>query len=336
MKKQVGKFGYKQLIRLGLALGVTALVIWLLARELDWDAVIDALRNADYRWVALGVLAIVGTFFARAWRWQALLYLNTDLRLRPTLTAILVGQVVNTALPMRSGDLVRAMWVAQEEGISASEALGSIALEKVWDLLAVFLCGLVLLITMPLPIWFTQSTWGTALTLLIGGVVLWCGLRWKAVFFRWAGWILAHFPAGWDQALLPRLQRLAQGLESILNANVSARVFLWTATNWALGIVANWTVMTAFGVGSFASALFLIVVLMLGGVAVPTPGRLGVFEGLCVVSLAFFDVPADLALAVGLVLHLVVMGPSFLTAAILAFWPRTRSQRVNLKEHMLP
>jgi hypothetical protein len=37
-----------------------------------------------------------------------------------------------------------------------------------------------------------------------------------------------------------------------------------------------------------------------------------------VVSLGLFDVPYDLALAVGLVLHLVVMGPPLITAGVLA------------------
>ncbi len=343
IKQRFESWGYKQLLRLGLAVGITALVVWLLVRELDWDAVVNALRNADYRWVALGICAIGGTFFARVWRWQALLW-QADLHLRPTMTAILVGQVVNTALPMRSGDVVRAVWLGQEQGTSASEALGSIALEKVWDLLAVFLCGLVLLIAMPLPDWFTQSTWGTALMLLVAGGVLWVGLRWKAVFFRWAGWVLAHFPqmglirVGWDQTLLPRLRRLAQGLESVLNAEASARAFLWTVLYWALGTVANWAVIQAFstpltdgtplnnGASSMLAALFLVVALMVGGAAVPTPGRLGIFEGLCVVSLALFEVPADQALAIGLVLHLVVMVPPFLTAAVLAFWSGVQSR----------
>jgi hypothetical protein len=346
IKQRWDRFSYKQLLRLGLALGITALAVWLLVRELEWEAVVSALRSANYRWVALGMLAIVGTFFARAWRWQALLCANADLRLLPTMTAILVGQVVNTALPMRSGDLARAMWVGQEEGTSASEALGSIALEKVWDLLAVFLCGLILLVAMPLPDWFTQSTWGTALMLFIAGGILWAGLRWKAVFFHWAGWVLAHLPqiglirrmglvrTDWDQTLLPRLRRLAQGLESVLNAEASARAFLWTMLYWILGTVTNWAVIQAFditlgGASAILAALFLIVALMVGGAAVPTPGRLGVFEGLCVVSLALFDVPADQALAVGLVLHLVVLVPPFLAAAGLAFLSGPRARRAS-------
>jgi len=304
------------------------LSIWLLARELDWAMVWDALRGVNYAWVLLGVLATVGTFFTRTWRWQALLW-QADLPLFPTMAAILVGQVMNLALPMRGGDVARAMWIGPQRGTNAPEALGSVALEKVWDLLVLFLCGLLLLTLMPLPAWFSQSTWGTALTLAIGGVCLWAGLRWQETLFRWAGLILARFPAGWDQAILPKLRRLAQGLASIRHAHASTRAFLWTLATWGLGAATNWAVMAAFGVYSVPAALLLLVGLMVGGAVVQTPGRLGVYEGICVVLLPLFAISDDVAFAVGLVLHLVVMGPPLVAAAVLALWSQSSLRKVN-------
>lgn len=306
-------------VRWVVGLGVAALSIWLLARDLDWSSVWRSFGAADYRWVAVGVAAILGTFFTRTRRWQALLW-HTRVPTRPAMTALLVGQVVNLALPMRSGDVARAAWVAPERQTGFPEALGSIAVEKVWDLLALLACGVVLLVWLPLPNWFVRSTEGTALALVVGGGALWAGLHWQETLFRWAGRLLARFPAGWDRALLPLLRRLTNGLEGLRRPGVSGRALLWTALTWGLGALANWAVLVAFGVPSAAAALFLLVALMVGG-TVPVPGRLGLFEGICVLSLALFDVPRDLALAVGVVLHLVVMGPPLVGAALLALWP---------------
>jgi uncharacterized protein (TIRG00374 family) len=287
---------------------------------MDWQSVTEAFARADYRRVIAGTMAITATFFTRTWRWQALLWQSTP-RLRPTLTALLVGQVVNAALPMRSGDVMRAAWIGPEQQTGAMEALGSIAVEKVWDLLALLACGLTLLIWMPLPEWFARSTWGTALTLLLMGGLLWAALRWQKPLFRLAGQLLARLPAGWDQALLPRLQRLANGLEAIRQPNVSAQAILWTGLTWGLGALANLAVLTAFGIPSAVASLFLLAALMVGA-AVPTPGKLGVFEGICVVSLTtFFDTSFEQALAVGFVLHAVVMIPPLITTALLALWP---------------
>lgn len=319
-----------QVVRWAFGLGVMALSVWLLAQELDWVQVLGALSGGNYGWVMVGILAIVGTFFVRVWRWQALLW-RSGLRLWPAMTALLVGQVANLILPMRGGDLVRAAWVRPEPGTGASEALGSVALEKVWDLLALLLCGLLLLTLVPLPGWFSRSTWGTAAILAVGGVVLWAGLRWQETLFRWVARVLALFPAGWDKALLPRLQRLAEGLTSIQNANASFRAFAWTIVTWLLGWVANWAVMQAFGVPSTMAALFLLAALMVGNAVVPTPARLGVFEGICVVALGLFDVPYDQALAIGMVLHLVVMGPPLVAAGLLALASRVRPGKVDVR-----
>jgi len=243
----------------------------------------------------------------------------------PTMTALLVGQVVNLVFPMRSGDVARAAWIAPEKQTGFPEALGSIAVEKVWDLLALLACGVVLLVWFPLPDWFARSTEGTALALAVGGGALWAGLHWQETLFRWAGRLLARFPAGWDHALLSILRRLANGLEGLRRPLVSSRALFWTALTWGLGALANWAVLAAFGIPSAAAALFLLAALMVGG-TVPVPGRLGLFEGICVLSLSLFGVPRDPALAVGLVLHLVVMGPPLVGAALLALWPGRKGE----------
>ncbi len=308
--------------RWGMGIGVAALSLGLLAREVAWPDVARALAAADYRWAPLGVAAIVGTFFSRTRRWQALLW-PARVPTRPAMTALLVGQAVNLILPMRSGDVVRAVWIARERGTGAPEALGSIAVEKMWDLLALLACGLILLVWVPLPGWFARSTEGAALALLVGVAVLWAGLRWQEALLGGAGRLLACFPAGWDQALLPRLRRLTNGLEGLRRPHVSAQALLWTALTWGLGALANWAVLMAFGIPSPVAALFLLAALMAGG-TVPTPGRLGLFEGICVLSLGLFNVPQDIALAAGLVLHGVVMGPPLAAAAVLALWPARR------------
>jgi hypothetical protein len=314
------KVWWARMARWAIGLSVTGICCWLLARDVDWQGVTEAFASVNYCWVIAGTMAIAATFFTRTWRWQALLWQSTP-RLRPTLTALLVGQVVNAALPMRSGDVMRAAWIGPEQRTGAMEALGSIAVEKVWDLLALLACGLTLLIWMPLPEWFARSTWGTALTLLLMGGLLWAALRWQKPLFRLAGQLLARLPAGWDQALLPRLQRLANGLEAIRQPNVSAQAALWTGLTWGLGALANLAVLAAFGIPSAVASLFLLAALMVGA-AVPTPGKLGVFEGICVVSLTtFFDASFEQALAVGFVLHAVVMVPPLVTAALLVLWP---------------
>ena len=107
-------------------------------------------------------------------------------------------------------------------------------------------------------------------------------------------------------------------MDAARQPQVSANASLWTLGTWVLGALANWAVMRASGVQSWPAALFLEATLMLGGAVVPTPGRIGVFEGIAVVSLTQFGVDANAALAIGVVLHLVVLAPALITAAALS------------------
>ena len=74
---------------------------------------------------------------------------------------------------------------------------------------------------------------------------------------------------------------------SVRRTDVSLRAAFWTGITWALGALANLAILAAFGIPSAVAALFLLAVLMVGG-TIPTPGKLGVYEGICVLSLHNF------------------------------------------------
>ena len=71
-------------------LSVAGLSLWILIRDVEWPAVGQALETANYRWVVVGLVAIVGTFFTRTMRWRLLLW-QFDVPLRPAMTALLNG-----------------------------------------------------------------------------------------------------------------------------------------------------------------------------------------------------------------------------------------------------
>src|SRR5262249_9171344 len=86
----------------------------------------------------------------RAWRWRALLAAQQAAPYRSCLSAFCVGYLANNLLPFRMGDLVRAGALQKIEGTSGARALGTIAAERVLDILSlVFFLGVYLALATP-------------------------------------------------------------------------------------------------------------------------------------------------------------------------------------------
>jgi len=292
-------------------------VVWVLLYELDWVEVTAALKQANYGWVSIGVLVTIAAIFVRTWRWQVLLYRHQT-RVFSIMSALLFGQAVNLVLPLRSGDLMRVIWYREFYGNGGSEALGTVAIEKVWDLFVFLLCGILVVFLIPLPEAYTQTIWSTFFLLAIAIFFLLLGLRWQKPIVNFLVKASSKLSPRLRVLILPRVEQLIRGMDVIRQSRVSVLVFVLTLSVWATGILANWTVMAAFGVRSLSAAILLMVTLMSGNVIVPIPGRIGVFEAIVVGSLSLYDVPRDTALAIGLVLHMVSMGTPMVAAIVLA------------------
>lgn len=292
---------------LGLLVSLACLV-WAI-RALDWTEVAQALRGVSYPWIGLSVLTVLLTIVVRVARWRALLYPHR-VRTDSLLAAMLVGQVLNYFAPARTGDLARAYLLGHTEGESKVWALGTVALEKLWDLWALLACIGLLSFSTELPGWLTAPAQGLVLLSLLGSILIWLALLNRPRVVASMAWLGRYLPPRFSVRLHSSVERLLDGLEGMRQPCVFYWSAIWSATTWGLGILTNHTTFMALGLSlPFTASLMLMVVLQMG-IAVPSlPGRVGVFEGLCIVVLALFNVGPDAAFAVGLVLHVVVFVP---------------------------
>ena len=321
MAEQARARAHPRWLTLALALLVTVAAVAWLAGTLDWERVVATLRGADYGLVALALLTVLLTIGARALRWAVLV---RPLRPRPLdlLSALVTGQLVNYLIPARAGDLARGFLLGQGRRDSGMRLVGTVAAEKVWDLLTALLLVLVLGLTMDLPRWVTVALPGLAALALAALVGAWVSRRWKGRMVALVAALEARLPLV-PQGLLSRaVARLLDGLGGLQRAGLAWRALALSALVWGLGILGNLLVLRAVGIAaSPALAAFLMVVLMLG-ISVPTlPAQMGAFEGLCVISLGLWGVGRDVAFSAGLLLHAVVYLPPVLLA--LALGPRT-------------
>src|SRR5438105_101591 len=114
-------------IRVLVGVVISLILLYVTFRGLDWAEVGAALRSANYVFIALAALVILGAFAMRAVRWSWLLRPVRVLPWKELFSAVLIGFFGNYVLPAKTGELVRAYVLGKRENLSKSAILGSIA-----------------------------------------------------------------------------------------------------------------------------------------------------------------------------------------------------------------
>jgi hypothetical protein len=298
----------------GLVFSVGCLVLAMF--DIDFAEMAAALRSADLVWVALAGLTVMITAAAKGWRWYMLLYpaasepvasrLQTSGRISlPRLTNIwTAGTGVNLALPVpRGGDVLRVFLAGEAGSASKSLVLGTIAAEKLLDIVMLAVCflGLLLFVAMPQELAQRQaSTVGVALLMILAvALLLWQRERIVALASR----LLLHIPYGNRAA--GSLERGLTGLAALRQPGRLLGLSALTVGIWFVSALTNYLIFLALGMPpSWVQSVFVLVVLQIG-VAIPsTPGKIGLFQVLCRWALGVFGVPAAMGLAYGVLLYL--------------------------------
>ena len=315
---------------LGLALSLVFLALALRGVRLAdvWAALVQA--NPVY--VLLALVASLAVNIVKAVRWQVILRPYAATPLRRLFAVLMIGQSINTFAPLRVGDVARAYLV---EGVATATVLYSVFVEKALDSLTLLALLLAVGAVMPVPVWLKQSGIVMSLALVaVLAIVLVAGRTSRRIAAVGA-WIETTFPALRRLSLAERVAGALSALNQLSRGHVLAAVLAWTVLSYALGIATNALLFPAMGLqlaNPVLAATFLIIVLYLGAVVPSSPGKVGIFHYLCVISLALFGVDKTPALAYAVVLHLVAYGPPALLGAYYV-WRESQKRGRRAESH---
>jgi len=237
----------------------------------------------------------------------------------------LSGQMLNTLFPLRVGDLSRAVVIGRE-GPGWAFVLGTVVLEKIVDFVWLALTFVLLLALIPLPDWVGDSGW-----ILVGAAALMCGVTFGMAASRQRLMQLveagaARIPLRWTRvrnfsaALVVQLHKGLASLDIVQQRHKLLLIALWSTLIWSAGVLTNYLVLLALGLDVGLSASVLILVSLMVGISVAAvPGRIGVFEWICVLALAVYGVDQAPALSYGLLLHVIVYAPVMLFGVLSFF-----------------
>jgi hypothetical protein len=288
-------------------------------RDADMREVWAEARRADPGDLVLALVATLAAYVLRALRWQYLLAPIGPTHFTTAFRTTVIGFAASALLPARAGEVIRPYLLARREGLSATAVFATIILERLLDLLTVLLlfAAFVFLgaagVVAEDPAELTRVKVGGATA--AGGA-----LAALAVLFALAGHperlemltlkIEKFLPAALARASARFVKTFAQGLAVMrqprrLIASLALSAPLWVSI--AAGI---WLTSRAFHITFPFSASFLVMTMLVVGVAVPTPGAIGGFHAFFQLAVeSFFAAPHDRAVGAAIVLHAISVVP---------------------------
>ena len=299
--------------RLALGVVITGVSLYLALRDVSLLDVRIALANAKVAFLGLALASVGVTNFGKAARWRMLLGRQRErVGLQKSFMAVVAAQALNTVYPARVGDISRA-YVIGGMGPGRVFTFGTIVLEKLIDMLFYVVLFLILFLSIPLPGWINQSV-----SLFIGATLSVLGIVGLVVYhLEWISGFLGRLTHYLPEQIEARVQNWTGSALSSLAILKSwrdlAQVMLWSALVWSTAVLTNHLTLLALGIHLPLTAPLLVLIALQISLSLPSiPGNIGVFEYLCILSLAFFGIAQSQALSYGILLHLIALLPQTL------------------------
>lgn len=306
MDKKISK-----VIKYILSLAVAGVLLYFSFREVKWEDFIEGLRTCRWEYIILSMVAGIAAFWFRGVRWrQLLLPIDPSTKSITTFNAVNIGYIANFVFP-RIGEFVRCGVVTRrsepEEPSATGETrkkasydkvLGTVVLERGWDLLSMVILLVVLLAARwekfggffmkemwePVASRINFSIWWVVAILVIAGI--------SCLYLIWK----LRESNGICRKIWGLFTGLMQGFSSCLKMEGKWRFFVSTALIWSMYWLMAAATMRAIPVLdglNMIDALFLSLAGSLGWL-VPVPGGFGAFHFIVSLALqAIYGIPFE-------------------------------------------
>lgn len=302
----------KLALKLVLSLGMLAVCLWLVwpsstrpAPDVlsEMEQIEKAFRALEFATFAPYLAAYFGLMLlqhlCRALRWNYLLApLNIHVPAGPLLAISSVGFMAILALPLRLGELVRP-GLLRRRGISASAALGTVAVERIIDGLMISLFVFVAFTSLrgpSAPDWMMPTAFAALGIFTAAQVFILAAMKWpeKTVRFCLAISLLPRFAPKVARIIDEKLHDMIRGFAVLRDVRNMIKFTLWTAVYWSANGLTVWVLAKGFqtiapGFDLSITGAFAVMGLVGVGISLPNaPGLVGQFQAFTLLGLSLY------------------------------------------------
>ena len=325
--------------------GLMVLFLW----KVDFGEVGRELRDANYAYLVPAILVYFVALGIRALRWRYLLLHLKAIPVARLYPVVAIAYMANNVLPVRLGELVRAHFIGEREGVSKASGLATIGVERVFDGLT--LMFLVVVIWPFLP-WTSalknddgelNALW-VALSVVV--VLAFVGAFLVLLLFavsprlghRFARMVASLAPKGVRPKVEELIGLLVEGLAALRSPRKLAIISLLSVPVWLTEAAMYYMLAVSFHLDQPFHVILLVTATSNLATAIPSSiGGIGPFEVVAKSTLVAFGVAGEAAATYSFFVHIValwlpvnILGLFFLWRENVSLAQLARSRRMDL------
>lgn len=250
---------------------------------LPQDEIKEAFAGADYRFLPVMLLLLVGFYVLKAYRWKLFLKPIRELTTWQVMPAMVIGFAFNNLLPAHLGEFVRVYVLGKQFDLPKTPVLSTVVLERVFDIIAILgLLGLSLFFIDDIPPDLKKASLIFGAVSLVGMIVLLVYMLFTSWFVSFTDSVLSKMnfiPESIRKGILEMLESGAIGLQSVRNPKLLWLISVTSLLQWLANGMMVYVALQSFGVEIEPTKALLVMGVTAIGVTVPsTPGYFGVIQ----------------------------------------------------------
>ena len=128
----------KNILKITLPLLLGVFLVWYSLSKVSISELMVYVKNADYKWIVLGMLLGLLSHLSRAYRWLFQLKpMGYKVKFGNSVMAVFATYLINYTIP-RAGEVARASIITTYEGVPFEKGFGTIVAERIADLIVMF------------------------------------------------------------------------------------------------------------------------------------------------------------------------------------------------------
>ena len=337
----------KRALKIGLALGLGGLFLWLAFRNVHFQEVLEYAKRIQFGWILPFAVSALFSHVFRAERWRLLIeHDKKELDRVTMISGVLVGYLMNLVGP-RLGEVSRPMYVAKKEDLSTSKLMGTIVLERIIDVMVMGFLMIVVSVYLISDLNLLRKIFGKQTIDFLTSQPSLMFYVWIAVFVAalvilgYLGIKLLLYLGSKFEVLQAWIDRAKEALvmfkEGVLSAKKVERwglFVIYTGLIWLCYTLMTYIPFWMFDMQSVYELTMLdalvITVISAIGIAIPSPGGVGTYHYFVKQSLlVLFAVPAVTGIAYATITHAAMVIFVVSITPIFLFFDKLRSTKAG-------